>query len=42
MQLPMQSKGLMQHGFQSEAYGLTNPYDIEQNIEGGVRHIKVT
>lgn len=35
------AKGLMQlMDFNSEAYGLTNPYDIEQNIEGGVRHIK--
>lgn len=35
------AKGLMQlMDFNSEAYGLTNPYDINQNIEGGVRHIK--
>ncbi|WP_418223189.1 lytic transglycosylase domain-containing protein [Clostridium isatidis] len=35
------AKGLMQlMDFNSEAYGLTNPYDIEQNIEAGVKHIK--
>ncbi|WP_330654223.1 lytic transglycosylase domain-containing protein [Caproiciproducens sp. MSJ-32] len=35
------AKGLMQlMDFNSEAYGVTNPYDIEQNIEAGVRHIK--
>lgn len=35
------AKGLMQlMDFNSEAYGLTNPYDINQNIEAGVKHIK--
>lgn len=35
------AKGLMQlMDFNSEAYGITDPYDIDQNIEGGVRHIK--
>lgn len=35
------AKGLMQlMDFNSEAYGISNPYDIDQNIEGGVRHIK--
>lgn len=35
------AKGLMQlMDFNSEAYGLTNPYDIDQNIEAGVKHIK--
>lgn len=33
--------GLMQlMDFNCEAYGVTDPFDIEQNIEGGVRHIK--
>ncbi len=36
------AKGLMQlMDFNSEAYGITNPYDIEQNIRGGVKHIKM-
>ncbi|WP_300383730.1 lytic transglycosylase domain-containing protein [Clostridium sp.] len=35
------AKGLMQlMDFNSEAYGLTNPYDINQNIEAGIKHIK--
>lgn len=35
------AKGLMQiMDSNSEAYGLTNPYDIDQNIEAGVKHIK--
>lgn len=35
------AKGLMQlMDFNSEAYGLTNPFDIDQNIEAGVKHIK--
>lgn len=35
------AKGLMQlMDFNSEAYGVTNPFDIEQNIDAGVRHIK--
>ncbi|MGL5086571.1 MAG: lytic transglycosylase domain-containing protein [Clostridium sp.] len=35
------AKGVMQlMDFNSEAYGITDPYNIEQNIEGGVRHIK--
>lgn len=35
------AKGLMQlMDFNSEAYGISNPFDIEANIEGGVRHIK--
>lgn len=35
------AKGLMQlMDFNSEAYGLTNPYDIDQNIEAGIKHIK--
>lgn len=33
--------GLMQlMDFNCEAYGITNPFDIDQNIEGGVKHIK--
>ena len=35
------AKGLMQlMDFNSEAYGITNPFDIDENIEGGVKHIK--
>lgn len=35
------AKGLMQlMDFNSEAYGLTNPFDIDQNINAGVQHIK--
>lgn len=35
------AKGLMQlMDFNSEAYGVTNPFDINQNVEAGVRHIK--
>lgn len=35
------AKGLMQlMDFNSEAYGLTNPFDIDENIEAGVKHIK--
>lgn len=35
------AKGLMQlMDFNSEAYGLTNPFDVDQNIEAGVKHIK--
>lgn len=35
------AKGLMQlMDMNSEHYGLTDPYDIEQNIEAGVKHIK--
>lgn len=35
------AKGLMQlMDFNSQSYGLTNPYDINQNIEAGVKHIK--
>lgn len=34
------AKGLMQlMDFNSEAYGITNPFNIEANVEGGVRHI---
>lgn len=34
------AKGLMQlMDFNSEAYGITNPFDIEANIKGGVKHI---
>ncbi|GAB6169154.1 hypothetical protein JCM1393_16140 [Clostridium carnis] len=33
--------GVMQlMDFNVEAYGVTDPFDIEQNVEGGVRHIK--
>lgn len=33
--------GVMQlMDFNVEAYGITDPFNIEQNIEGGVRHIK--
>lgn len=33
--------GVMQlMDFNCEAYGITDPYNIEQNVEGGVRHIK--
>ena len=35
------AKGLMQlMDFNSESYGVENPYDIEENIEAGVKHIK--
>lgn len=35
------AKGLMQlMDFNSDAYGVTNPFDIGQNIEAGVKHIK--
>ena len=35
------AKGLMQlMDFNSDAYGVTNPFDIDQNIEAGVKHIK--
>ena len=35
------AKGLMQlMDTNSEYYGLTDPYDIEENIEAGVKHIK--
>lgn len=35
------AKGLMQlMDFNSETYGISDPYNIEQNIDGGVRHIK--
>ncbi|WP_291651872.1 lytic transglycosylase domain-containing protein [Clostridium sp.] len=35
------AKGLMQlMDFNSEAYGVTNPFDVDQNIEAGVKHIK--
>ena len=35
------AKGLMQlMDFNSEAYGVENPYDIEENINAGVKHIK--
>lgn len=35
------AKGLMQiMDSNSQSYGLTNPYDIDQNIEAGVKHIK--
>ena len=35
------AKGLMQlMDINSEHYGLTDPYDIEQNIEAGVKHIQ--
>lgn len=35
------AKGLMQlMDFNSESYGLTNPFDIDQNINAGVQHIK--
>ncbi len=35
------AKGLMQlMDFNSEAYGITNPFDIEANIEGGVKHLR--
>ncbi len=34
--------GLMQlMDFNVEAYGITDPFNIEQNIEGGVKHIKM-
>lgn len=34
------AKGLMQlMDMNSDYYGLTNPYDIEQNIEAGIKHI---
>lgn len=37
---PVGAKGLMQlMDFNSEAYGITNPFDSEANIEGGVRHL---
>lgn len=33
--------GVMQlMDFNVEAYGITDPFNIEQNVEGGVRHIK--
>lgn len=36
------AKGLMQlMDFNSETYGISNPYDIEENIRGGVKHIKM-
>lgn len=35
------AKGLMQlMDFNSEAYGVNNPFDIDENIEAGVKHIK--
>ena len=35
------AKGLMQlMDFNSEAYGVKNPFDIEENINAGVKHIK--
>lgn len=35
------AKGLMQiMDFNLESYGVSNPYDIEENIEAGVKHIK--
>ena len=35
------AKGLMQlMDFNSEAYGVKNPFDIDENIEAGVKHIK--
>lgn len=35
------AKGLMQlMDFNSEAYGIKNPFDIEANIEGGVKHLR--
>ncbi len=35
------AKGLMQlMDFNSEAYGVENPFDIEENINAGVKHIK--
>ncbi|ATD55988.1 lytic transglycosylase domain-containing protein [Clostridium chauvoei] len=35
------AKGLMQlMDFNCEAYGVTDPFNIEQNIKGGVNHIK--
>ena len=35
------AKGLMQlMDFNSDAYGVTNPFDVDQNIEAGVKHIK--
>ena len=35
------AKGLMQlMDFNSEEYGVTNPFDIDQNINAGVQHIK--
>jgi len=35
------AKGLMQlMDFNSEAYGVENPYDIDENINAGVKHIK--
>ncbi len=35
------AKGLMQlMDFNSEAYGVKNPFDIDENIDAGVKHIK--
>ena len=35
------AKGLMQlMDFNSEAYGVNNPFDIDENINAGVKHIK--
>lgn len=35
------AKGVMQiMDFNLEAYGVSNPFDIEENIEAGVKHIK--
>ena len=35
------AKGLMQlMDFNSEAYGISNPYDIEENIRGGITHLR--
>lgn len=35
------AKGLMQlMDFNSEAYGVNNPFDIDENIEAGIKHIK--
>lgn len=35
------AKGLMQlMDFNSESYGITNPFDIDQNVMGGTIHIK--
>lgn len=35
------AKGLMQlMDFNVSDYGITDPFDIEQNVEGGVKHIK--
>lgn len=35
------AKGLMQlMAFNSEAYGVKNPFDIDENINAGVKHIK--